>query len=726
MQGKYNEAIVELQELAATGVKDPSLYIDLSRAQVAAGNPQMALQQLRSILAFDAENIQARLMMGAVYLQQKKFDSAIQTTREILKDDPENVGARHLLTAAYLASGRYENASEEMSEVARLSPDSPFGLISQSLVAMSEGRYRDSGDLAQNIIDQQPQEPTGYNLLGLSLMEQKDWQPAVANFRKAVELNPDFMAPYQNLARLYMNIRRPDMAIAQLRAALEQKPDQISFRLLLADLLVRLGASNWDRALGEYDIALTEQPDNISALLGIARINLGKGDYPKVEEIAQKILNIESGQNQALLLLADTYIRQGLYRKALETFSDFSKLYPDQLPGHRGKAFCEVITGDLAAADRTLKAAQNLIPGALELQLDHAVILQLEGEYDRAVSGMKQVIAQMDDPKHYDLIMANMFLSRGLQTEALNRINTESNQLMGVDAAYRQFAEGVIQGKRYDWPARLNLAIRFLRVGWTREAEKTIRDLSSETKDLSLVWSLQGQILLAQKKPEESQECYEKALDLESGYFGIHLYLADLARGFSQDLPKALQHHQALLKAAENPNHPFYLSSYVQIGRLYDLMGDRDQAIANYSHALRIDPNYFSALNNLAYLYSEQGKLDDALLYAEKARDISPYNGAVLDTLGWIYYLKDQPSEALENMRVASALLPFEPTVQFHLGKTLMANQKDALALRAFRRSLILSQNFPERGETERLTTQLEDKLKVDSTEQTDDSSSGS
>jgi len=114
------------------------------------------------------------------------------------------------------------------------------------------------------------------------------------------------------------------------------------------------------------------------------------------------------------------------------------------------------------------------------------------------------------------------------------------------------------------------------------------------------------------------------------------------------------------------------------------------------------------ALNNLAYLYIEQDQLDEALTNAERARDLSPYNGAILDTVGWIYHLKGRNPEALEALQLAAALLPFEPTVQFHLGKSLMASGQKEIALRAFQRSLLLGRSFPEQEEARQLAGQLE------------------
>jgi tetratricopeptide (TPR) repeat protein len=298
-----------------------------------------------------------------------------------------------------------------------------------------------------------------------------------------------------------------------------------------------------------------------------------------------------------------------------------------------------------------------------------------------------------------------MFLANGQPEEAFKRIESAENRLTGFNSAYRQFADQVKSSQRPDWPARVNLVQRLLQLTWIREAENQARALTEEAPNAAFLWSLLGQVLVTRGQAEEARGCYEKALQLDPEYIGVHQYLADLAWKFNHDLAAARDRLVQMLKASPEPENPFFLPMYVQLGRAYDESGQSDQAIETYRKALSIDASNFMALNNLAYLYIELDRLDEALTYAERARDLNPYNGAILDTLGWIYYLKGRHPEALEALQLASALLPFEPTIQFHLGKSLMISGREEAALQAFQRSLLLGRHSrqEEAGSAERL-----------------------
>jgi len=57
-------------------------------------------------------------------------------------------------------------------------------------------------------------------------------------------------------------------------------------------------------------------------------------------------------------------------------------------------------------------------------------------------------------------------------------------------------------------------------------------------------------------------------------------------------------------------------------GFSYNLRGEREKAIAEYSEAIRLKPNYLNSLCNRGELYAEQGETDKAIAdFSEFIRD---------------------------------------------------------------------------------------------------------
>ena len=91
---------------------------------------------------------------------------------------------------------------------------------------------------------------------------------------------------------------------------------------------------------------------------------------------------------------------------------------------------------------------------------------------------------------------------------------------------------------------------------------------------------------------------------------------------------------EAYRKAADlRPQHPV---PYQMLGATYHMMGDLDQAIGNYEHAVRIGPTA-TAYSNLALVYFTAGIYDKALTSVAAAIERDPKKASLQRDLGDIY-----------------------------------------------------------------------------------------
>jgi Tfp pilus assembly protein PilF len=66
--------------------------------------------------------------------------------------------------------------------------------------------------------------------------------------------------------------------------------------------------------------------------------------------------------------------------------------------------------------------------------------------------------------------------------------------------------------------------------------------------------------------------------------------------------------------------------AYTNRGIAYDLKGDLDRAIADYTKAIAIDPNTAKAYTNRGISYAKKGQVDRAMADFRKALEIDPSN----------------------------------------------------------------------------------------------------
>jgi tetratricopeptide (TPR) repeat protein len=87
------------------------------------------------------------------------------------------------------------------------------------------------------------------------------------------------------------------------------------------------------------------------------------------------------------------------------------------------------------------------------------------------------------------------------------------------------------------------------------------------------------------------------------------------------------EHDQAIANYTEairlNPNDAI---AYFKRGECYNLKGERDRAIADFSQAIRLKPDYVKAYVDRGASYGEKGYHDRALADCEKAIAIDPHH----------------------------------------------------------------------------------------------------
>jgi tetratricopeptide (TPR) repeat protein len=122
--------------------------------------------------------------------------------------------------------------------------------------------------------------------------------------------------------------------------------------------------------------------------------------------------------------------------------------------------------------------------------------------------------------------------------------------------------------------------------------------------------------------------------------------------------------------------HPTYKNAYLIRGNCYNWLKQYDNAIADYTNALKIDPEYEDARKNLTITYREAGEyfgkemgdLNKALVYLNQAFEMNPndYNSNRL--LGVAYGMGGVTDKAIEYFTKCTQLEPENAFAWFDLG----------------------------------------------------------
>ncbi len=177
-------------------------------------------------------------------------------------------------------------------------------------------------------------------------------------------------------------------------------------------------------------------------------------------------------------------------------------------------------------------------------------------------------------------------------------------------------------------------------------------------------FALEGQMLLAQKKPAEASAVFREGLSREPvPLLSVMTYAALQSAGKpDQAAAMAQRWHK------ENPKDT---QLYTYQTQQSVMAADYRTAVQHSNAVLALEPDNVTVLNNLAWSLNELGD-PKALEYAERAYVVGSNIPSVVDTLGWILVQRGDAARGLKLLREASAQAPDDPEIRLHLAKALL------------------------------------------------------
>jgi tetratricopeptide (TPR) repeat protein len=135
---------------------------------------------------------------------------------------------------------------------------------------------------------------------------------------------------------------------------------------------------------------------------------------------------------------------------------------------------------------------------------------------------------------------------------------------------------------------------------------------------------------------------------------------------------------------------------YYSLGSIFDITGDKEQALKNLNKALELQPAYAEAYNNRGLFYKRNGNYDEAIKDLNKAIAFRPQFSEALANLGSVYIKQGKYDQAINDCNTAIKQQPnfagayFNRAVAYaNLGQT-----KNALA--DFSRAVELNVGYAE------------------------------
>lgn len=407
------------------------------------------------------------------------------------------------------------------------------------------------------------------------------------------------------------------------------------------------------------------EPDSDEALLYLAQLYLRTGEIRDSRRSFQKLL--EKGEDpvdEQLLRLVPVLAREDAFN-AYQVMRQLARSHRKSPFAHYAVAVLALDAGELDVAAERAQEAIELDKEWIKPHLVYARSLLLQGELDEAIDYTSRLVGDDPDPDpEARLELAIMLVSAEREDDALSQVNqilleqpyrTDALRLMAIinfrlerlDAARADFEDLLASGNY-----RMDALYYLGRIADQRqETEDAIRYYAQVTSGSNAVLS-QGRAagLLTQKGETE------RALKLLDQFSEINPNFAvDMVRVKAQLLVSVERYDEALEQYDKAVAYrPDVEGLYLGRAEVLLRMDRLDEAIAQYRAAADRWPESAMSLNALGYTLADRtDQYDEAEKLIEKALELDPDSPAIIDSWGWVLYRQGHYEEALGYLETA-------------------------------------------------------------------------
>ena len=398
--------------------------------------------------------------------------------------------------------------------------------------------------------------------------------------------------------------------------------------------------------------ALEVDPDNEIALSMAALFLISEREFAKASEYLETLNRKKPEDLQTLYYLAEAYSGLGNENKLLD-------LYPQIL---------------------------RLKPELFEVRLNLAYLYTKKGDFYRAKIEYRKVLEREPENEKAIFYLTYIYLSEGNADEAsalFKRLDEKNllNDEMLEDYVQSVFAEGQdprpIVDRIRDKDSLKGVTkgiLSFLEGNYDEAKSLFEKELEIDAGSLP---ALTGLVRIAEKKGNRDMEAKWRTV-LAGSYYDV------------RNLDEALD--QALKARDLDPQN---LENQYLLGEIYQSMGKKNEALAEYEHFRDRAEEKGDIYLKLAFLYDEMKNHGEAANNFLRALELQPDNAELLYYLGIEYRILGDHEKAAKAFTKAVELDGQNALYHFYLGASLERLGQIDEAIRSLERSVQLNEKNP-------------------------------
>ena len=323
--------------------------------------------------------------------------------------------------------------------------------LTQAESAIEKQEYASAEPLLRKLVDRDPHSYVAWFDLGFVENALGKLEESIAAYRKSVAAKPDVFESNLNLGLQLAKTGQPD-AEEFLRAATRLKPTSNAaegeYRAWLS-LAQTIAKSKPEEALAAYQKAADLQPKEIEPHLGAGLLLEQENKFADAEQEYKQALALDSRSSDAVIGLANIYMRGRRFPEAEEFLRKLLVEHPESAALHVQLGRVLAADGKADAAISEMQAGIKLAPGDEAGRRDLAELYATAGKNDLAEAAYRALLAAHPDEAELHDNLGKALLWQKQSPAAQQEFLTAVKLKPGLGAAYYDLAFAANDNKDY-------------------------------------------------------------------------------------------------------------------------------------------------------------------------------------------------------------------------------------------------------------------------------------
>ncbi|QPG06423.1 PEP-CTERM system TPR-repeat protein PrsT [Salinimonas marina] len=667
-------ALAEVENKQSTDWVTRTLIAEI---QYGMGATESALTNFQQLLEDKPAFLRLNFNIAESLIRLKRFDEATQYINEILGRFPNQAMANQLAAIVALAKEDFEKASNHIEKAQNAGMQSPLTSYIAGMAHFKLQNYEQAIANLEHIVTRVPANHPAKQLYIAAKLETGASSDALEIFNRSPEMVNDNaeLSVITSMSLIRDGFSKgANQILSQLdgnNIKTEQQRQEVGlFKLISGDqsglemvressnriltqeaegntkqaklilLTLKANEEGEEAARAQLQQWQSEEPDNVANYLIAAEFEKYQGNYDALDEIYQKVRQLDKDNIAALNHEAVRTMEQQQFDQAYTLFADVLQKAPNDEQALKGAFLAAQNSED--PQGKTDDLVQQVTTAEDVQQYTKMYTYVLTGDFEEAIEIGKNANFPPQTKPKAEFLLARSFLQTQQYEKAEYRLNKLIESEMSTPAVHYMLARTqTMQGANdtalrtlqpllnNDTPvsdrAILLAADIYLTKKQPGQAQTLLDKLSDQQAQTPAAQLIKGKVALANNDTGNATASLRSAYEASPNSRTVQALYQGLKKQGQQQQGFDLLEEYLAENSDSGSTREMYASELARADK-------QAESIKQYRMVVEANPKNWQAMNNLSWLLNQQGQQDDAYTWIKKALELKPNQKALLNT----------------------------------------------------------------------------------------------